>query len=75
MEPLPKLAGAAAQGYQGQDKFRVVGKELVRTFPVYLAADANCCPSGGTRTIRYVLPERSLAFKQKSVTNEAAPAQ
>ncbi|RYU78224.1 hypothetical protein [Hymenobacter persicinus] len=75
MAPLPKLAGAAAQGYQGQDKFRVVGRELVRSFPIYLPADANCCPSGGTRTIRYVLPERSLAFQQKSMVTEARPAQ
>ena len=42
---------------------------------IYLAADANCCPSGGTRTIRYVLPERSLTFRQASVVNEARPAQ
>ncbi|SHI81210.1 hypothetical protein SAMN02745146_1581 [Hymenobacter daecheongensis DSM 21074] len=75
MEPLPKLAGPAARGYQGQDKFRVQGRELVRTFPIYLPTDANCCPSGGTRIIRYVLPESSLAFRQASVVNEAPVAQ
>ncbi|TGE28892.1 hypothetical protein [Hymenobacter metallicola] len=72
---MPKLSGPAARGYQGQDKFRLQGKEVVRTFPVYGPTDANCCPSGGTRTIRYVLPEKSLTFRQVSVVNEAAQAQ
>jgi hypothetical protein len=72
---LPKLTETAARGYQGQDKFRVQGKEVVRTFPIYAPTDANCCPSGGTRTIRYILPEKSLTFRQLSVVNEAPTVQ
>ncbi|MCB2410250.1 hypothetical protein [Hymenobacter lucidus] len=72
---MPTLSEVAARGYQGQDKFRVQGKEVVRSFPIYAPTDANCCPSGGTRTIRYVLPERSLTFRQTSVVNEAPAVQ
>ncbi|PJJ60087.1 hypothetical protein [Hymenobacter chitinivorans] len=71
---LPKLSGPAARGYQGQDKFRLQGKEVVRSFPIYQETDANCCPSGGTRTIRYLLPDKSLTFRLVSVVNEAGPA-
>ncbi|UOQ51336.1 hypothetical protein [Hymenobacter cellulosivorans] len=72
---MPKLTGPAARGYQGQDKFRLQGKEVVRSFPIYQETDPNCCPSGGTRTIRYVLPEKSLTFRQTSVVNEAPAVQ
>lgn len=72
---LPKLSGTAARGYQGQDKFRLQGKELVRSFPIYQETDPNCCPSGGTRTIRYQLPEKSLTFRQVSLVNEAPAVQ
>lgn len=43
------------RGYMGRDAFRVDGKRLLRTFPIYRENDANCCPSGGTRTIEYAL--------------------
>ncbi|MCB2376725.1 hypothetical protein LGH70_03990 [Hymenobacter sp. BT635] len=72
---MPKLTGTAARGYQGQDKFRVQGKEVVRSFPIYQETDPNCCPSGGTRTIRYVLPDKSLTFRQASVVNEPPAVQ
>ncbi|WP_167856758.1 hypothetical protein [Hymenobacter aquaticus] len=72
---MPKLSGPAARGYQGQDRFRVQGKEVVRSFPIYQETDANCCPSGGTRTVRYVLPDQSLTFRQVSVVNEAPVVQ
>jgi|GEM_PF-2041203 len=74
MEPLPKLTGAAAQGYQGQDKFEVQDNTLMREFPVYLPADANCCPSGGVRTIRYQMAQGSLRFRQVGIVDEPAPA-
>lgn len=72
---MPKLTGTAARGYQGQDKFRLQGQEIVRSFPIYQETDPNCCPSGGTRTIRYVLPEKSLTFRSVSVVNEAPAVQ
>jgi hypothetical protein len=67
---LPELSGAAAKGYQGHDTFKVEGQEVVRTFPVYLDADPNCCPSGGQRSVQYKLPAGSTAFKQVNYRNQ-----
>ena len=63
---LPELSGPAAQGYQGHDEFKVMGRELCRSFPVYRSADPNCCPTGGTRTVHYRLPEAGLTLQQAS---------
>ncbi|OUJ74471.1 PliI family lysozyme inhibitor of I-type lysozyme [Hymenobacter crusticola] len=68
---LPDLTSAAAEGYQGQDVFKVQGQELLRSFPLYKPADPNCCPSGGTRTVRYKLPEAGVAFQQVSFADQA----
>jgi hypothetical protein len=67
---LPELSGAAAQGYQGHDTFKVEGQEVVRSFPVYLSADPNCCPSGGQRMVSYRLPAGSAVFEQASIRNQ-----
>ncbi|TGE04137.1 hypothetical protein [Hymenobacter fodinae] len=64
---LPELTGPASQGYQGHDTFQVLGQEVVRTFPIYAPADANCCPSGGQRTVRYTLAERGQGWRQTRV--------
>jgi hypothetical protein len=64
---LPELAGPASQGYQGHDTFQVLSQEIVRTFPIYAPADANCCPTGGQRTIRYTLADRTAGWKQIKV--------
>lgn len=42
-------------GYMGHDSFSIVGNRLVRSFPVYLPADTNNDPSGGTRRLSYGL--------------------
>lgn len=68
---LPELSAAAAQGYQGHDEFRVDGQQVLRTFPVYRAADANCCPSGGRRTVRYVLPSGLATFREAGMSTAA----
>lgn len=68
---LPELSGPAAQGYQGHDTFKVEGKQVVRSFPIYLDADPNCCPSGGQRIVHYELPVGSAAFQQVDFTNQA----
>ncbi|WP_324670831.1 PliI family lysozyme inhibitor of I-type lysozyme [Hymenobacter sp. GOD-10R] len=68
---VPDLAGAAAEGYQGQDVFKVQGQELLRSFPLYKPADPNCCPSGGTRTVRYKLPATGAAFQQVAFADQA----
>lgn len=68
---LPELTGPAALGYQGHDTFRVEGQQLVRSFPIYLDADPNCCPSGGQRLVRYQLPTGNAVFQQVDYRNQA----
>lgn len=67
---LPELSGAAAKGYQGHDTFKVEGQEVVRTFPIYLDADPNCCPSGGQRAVQYKLPTGGTVFQQVNYRNQ-----
>ncbi len=54
---LPDLADheTAREGYMGHDEFRVVENRLVRRYPVYLEADTNAAPTGGTRQLQYRL--------------------
>jgi hypothetical protein len=52
---LPELTGAAAQGYQGHDRFEVVENCLVRRFPIYKPGDSNAKATGGERQICYKL--------------------
>ena len=67
---LPELSGTTAVGYQGHDEFKVMGHELHRSFPLYAPADPNCCPTGGTRTVRYRLPEAGLTLEQVSFADQ-----
>ncbi|GAB2968340.1 hypothetical protein GCM10027048_43990 [Hymenobacter coalescens] len=55
---LPALEGAAAEGYLGHDSFRVDGRRIIRTFPIYRPDDPNSSPSGGTRTVEYEMPKK-----------------
>ncbi|RTQ52427.1 hypothetical protein EJV47_05280 [Hymenobacter gummosus] len=55
---LPTLEGPAAEGYLGHDSFRVEGRRLIRSFPIYRPDDPNSTPSGGTRTIVYEMPKK-----------------
>jgi hypothetical protein len=60
---LPDLTGPAADGYMGQDAFRVEGGQLLRSFPVYRPDDPNSTPSGGIRTVTYTMaPGMGLAM-------------
>ncbi len=43
------------KGYMGHDSVYVSGNRLYCKYPVYKDGDANCCPSGGTKVIEYVL--------------------
>lgn len=47
--------GAIFNGYQGHDSIYVSKKKLIRKFPIFKEEDKNCCPSGGDKTIQYVL--------------------
>lgn len=71
LPPLPELPNPIGGGYQGHDTFRIANRELLRTFPVYGPADANCCPSGGQRTVRYTLTAPAEGFKQVGSTASA----
>ena len=42
-------------GYRGHDRFRVEGRRLLRSFPVYRPDDPNVAPGGGSRELRYRL--------------------
>lgn len=68
---LPELTGPAAKGYQGHDTFRVIGKEVLRSFPIYAPADANCCPTGGQRTVHYILPDQNQGLRQAGFEQSA----
>ncbi|MBC5992749.1 hypothetical protein [Pontibacter cellulosilyticus] len=52
---IPELSPELQKDYMGHDEFKVVNDRLIRTFPIYLETDPNCCPTGGTRTITYTL--------------------
>ncbi|KAA9339617.1 hypothetical protein F0P96_03110 [Hymenobacter busanensis] len=59
---LPELDGPLAAGYLGHDSFRVDGRTIIRSFPIYRPDDPNSTPSGGTRTIEYVMPKKEGAL-------------
>lgn len=52
---MPELTPELQKDYMGHDEYRIANNRLVRTFPVYLETDPNCCPTGGKRTIVYTL--------------------
>jgi len=49
------MEGAVFNGYQGHDSIYFSKNRLFRKFPIYKEGDENCCPSGGVKTIQYVL--------------------
>jgi len=55
--------GAVFNGYQGHDSIYVSKNKLFRKFPVYKEGDENCCPSGGDKTIRYVLKHGEASWR------------
>lgn len=66
-EPLlPMLA----EGYMGQDAFKIENGQLVREFPVYRAGDTNVRPTGGSRKIWYELREIEKKLVLKAVEYE-----
>jgi len=49
--------------YLGHDSFAVDKDHLLRFFPLYNEMDANCCPTGGTKKIKYKLEKKSTGLK------------
>ena len=45
--------GAKFQGYMGHDSIYLQEGFIARKFPVYKEGDANCCPTGGYKTLSY----------------------
>ena len=43
------------QGYMGHDSIYLQEGFIARKFPVYKEGDANCCPTGGYKTLRHSL--------------------
>ncbi len=52
---LPEISVEEQPGYQGHDEFRIDGKSLIRSFPIYQSGDSNAQASGGTRQLEYKL--------------------
>jgi len=46
---------SATVGYRGGDEFKIDGKKLLRTFPIYLDDDKDGDPHGGKRIVEYEL--------------------
>ncbi len=42
-------------GYMGHDSIYTTNNRIYRKYPIYKEGDANCCPSGGDKTISYYL--------------------
>lgn len=55
------------QGYMGHDSIYLQEGFIARKFPVYKEGDANCCPTGGYKTLRHYLEagEASWVLKIK----------
>lgn len=49
------LPDGAFYGYMGHDSIYYANNKIHRKYPVYKEGDANCCPSGGHRTLSYYL--------------------
>ena len=54
--------GGKFEGYQGHDSIYLKDNILHREFPVYKEGDANCCPTGGDRTLTYMLRQGEAAW-------------
>ena len=47
-------------GYKGGDRFRIEGRQIVRTIPVYRDGDPAGKPTGGTRMLKYDFKDGAL---------------
>src|SRR5690606_16941271 len=57
---FPELGEAAAQGYRGEDVYRLMGRDMLRrTFPVY--SDSTNATTG-KRYIEYMLDEKGEMY-------------
>ena len=52
--------------YKGGDRFRLEGRLIVRTIPVYRDGDPVGKPTGGTRTVKYDFKEGAFTLNVQS---------
>jgi hypothetical protein len=46
----------------GHDSIFIANKKLFRKFPIYKDGDEQCCPTGGTRTLNYLLTKGEASW-------------
>lgn len=56
------LPAGAYYGYMGHDSIYVANNRMYRKFPIYKEGDANCCPSGGNKTLAYQLKQGEASW-------------
>ena len=61
------------EGYAGHDTFRIEGRKLVRTFPIYRKDDRNGNPTGGRRKIVYGLVPGEAMWELRIEQSEISP--
>jgi hypothetical protein len=52
-----------SKGYMGHDQFSIMGKHLVRKYPIYNIKDSNANPTGKTRKLYYTLVAGETGWK------------
>lgn len=60
MEELPD---DLSMQYLGHDSFALEKDHILRFFPLYNEMDANCCPSGGVKKLKYQLVKKAKGLK------------
>lgn len=50
-------------GYMGHDSIYFANNRMYRKYPVYKEGDANCCPTGGDKTVSYQLKAGEATWK------------
>jgi len=56
------LPEGAYYGYMGHDSIYAANNKIYRKYPVYKEGDANCCPSGGDKTLSYALKQGEASW-------------
>lgn len=49
-------------GYMGHDSIYAANNKIYRKYPVYKEGDANCCPTGGNKTLSYALKQGEASW-------------
>lgn len=61
-----KVSGLFA-GYMGHDTFTLQKDKLMCQFPIYKEGDSNAKPTGGTKTIYYILKKGEASWQLKPI--------